>query len=107
MTVTVQTPGDPRPWSSNTNYSGRLASSRACSQSLLFTLRLRSAGFSQVSGTGHAFVAIGAGLIVEFITLVVVGIIISTIEWIQNHPVLFILASGLAMYAWVHFHGSP
>jgi len=62
---------------------------------------------AQVSGAGHGATAIGAGLIAGFVTLVFVGIIISIVEWIKNHPLLFILAAGFAIYAWVHSHHSP
>jgi Flp pilus assembly pilin Flp len=66
-----------------------------------------SGKLAQISGAGHGATAIGAGLTAGFVTLVIVGIIISIVEWIKNHPLLFILAAGFAIYAWVHSHSSP
>ena len=63
--------------------------------------------FGQVSGEGPAATAIAAGVIAGGITFVIVAMIISIVEWIKNHPILFILTGGAVIYAWVHFHGSP
>jgi hypothetical protein len=74
---------------------------------LVYAVPHISGQLAQISGAGHGATAIGAGLTAGFVTLVIVGIIISIVEWIKNHPLLFILAAGFAIYAWVHSHSSP